>query len=664
MNGATVFQSNNTSLLPPVELAVGTTVYIKNGAVVSGLNSYAVNIYVSSGGMLADSTIIDGGLTTYAGGATSGNFLNSIPTNIYSGGTSLNDTWYNSGYGEDGINILSGATVGDITCGNGAVINIQKGVTIQGDVTVSSGGNLTTYAGFGREVIIPDVPAPSTGTRLQGVWSAVKMGNATVYLSNNTIVRAPVALANGATIYVQSGAVASNLSGYAVNIYVSNGGTLTHSYIRDGGFTVYNGGTSSENLFDSIPTNIYPGGHSINDTWYNTIYGQDPALIHSGAIVDNPQIGSGGAMSGAWGAIINTPAVANGGVLWANHTTVTACFLRGTLIQTEHGEVPVDKLQPGDPIACVTPDGIVYRPARSIEREQNMLQPHLPVDQSGYPVRICAGALSDNTPHTDLLVTAEHCLLLEGKFVPVRMLVNDRTITYDTTRPVYDYYHIELEEHAIIIANGVETESFLDTGEAMRFATLRQAPAGKTWKTDGAAPLETGREAIEPLYRKIAERASELFGVHLAGLRQISHDSRLTLATDKGDLLKPLRWNGQICVFRLPPGVASVRIISRTGRPCDSIGPFVDDRRRLGVKIAEIMHYSPRASVSLTSHLQNPVMEGWHEIEGGPSRWTDGMGHLSLDTNASLETSLLSLKIEETPGYVEAIADPDCAMAG
>ncbi|WP_035367102.1 Hint domain-containing protein, partial [Acetobacter pasteurianus] len=68
-----------------------------------------------------------------------------------------------------------------------------------------------------------------------------------------------------------------------------------------------------------------------------------------------------------------------------------------------------------------------------------------------------------------MLITAEHCLFFEGKFVPVRMLVNGVSIFYDKSITSYDYYHVETDQHSVITADGMLTESYLDTGNRRAF---------------------------------------------------------------------------------------------------------------------------------------------------------------------------------------------------
>jgi hypothetical protein len=47
--------------------------------------------------------------------------------------------------------------------------------------------------------------------------------------------------------------------------------------------------------------------------------------------------------------------------------------------------------------------------------------------------------------------------------VPIRHLINGVTIVREPAAPV-TYYHVELPEHAILLADGLPAESYLDTG--------------------------------------------------------------------------------------------------------------------------------------------------------------------------------------------------------
>lgn len=134
------------------------------------------------------------------------------------------------------------------------------------------------------------------------------------------------------------------------------------------------------------------------------------------------------------------------------------------------GTKAVEDLSVGDEIIAYV-DGVAT-PRRVIWAGQAhcTVRPGLPDDQAGYPVRILKDAIADGVPFKDMLITAEHCLFFDGKFVPARMLVNGRSIFFDKSITSYDYYHIETEEHSVIMADGMLTESYLDTGNRRSFS--------------------------------------------------------------------------------------------------------------------------------------------------------------------------------------------------
>ena len=87
------------------------------------------------------------------------------------------------------------------------------------------------------------------------------------------------------------------------------------------------------------------------------------------------------------------------------------------------------------------------------------------------PIRVRAGALGNRFPAPDLLVSPSHRLLLRGAvaaalfnarevLVAAYDMLNDRTILRDHTLREVTYFHLMLERHQIVWANGVESESF------------------------------------------------------------------------------------------------------------------------------------------------------------------------------------------------------------
>ncbi|TBX27797.1 Hint domain-containing protein, partial [Nioella sediminis] len=81
------------------------------------------------------------------------------------------------------------------------------------------------------------------------------------------------------------------------------------------------------------------------------------------------------------------------------------------------------------------------------------------------PVRFAAGSLGDGLPNTDLSVTADHGMLVDGVICHAGALVNGTTITRVPLAEMgetYTVYHVETEAHEIIFANGAPAETFID----------------------------------------------------------------------------------------------------------------------------------------------------------------------------------------------------------
>jgi hypothetical protein len=134
------------------------------------------------------------------------------------------------------------------------------------------------------------------------------------------------------------------------------------------------------------------------------------------------------------------------------------CLLEGTHVATPDGEQPVESLAIGDPV--LTPEGGV-RPVRWIGRQTIVAAFADPL--RSWPVCVAAGALGEGVPHRPLLLSPDHALLVDGLLVQAGALVNDTTITRVTDAPErFTYFHVELEDHALILAEGVPAETFVD----------------------------------------------------------------------------------------------------------------------------------------------------------------------------------------------------------
>jgi hypothetical protein len=147
------------------------------------------------------------------------------------------------------------------------------------------------------------------------------------------------------------------------------------------------------------------------------------------------------------------------------------CFGRGTLILTAQGEVPVEELAHGTLV--MTTNGAL--PVKWVGRQTMRRNASASWHPSAVPVRVSRFAIDDQTPQRDLYLSQEHCLLIDGVFIPVKHLVNGRSIAFDDNARMSEtiaYYSVELDTHEVIFAEGTAVESFLYTGGQITWDNL------------------------------------------------------------------------------------------------------------------------------------------------------------------------------------------------
>lgn len=84
------------------------------------------------------------------------------------------------------------------------------------------------------------------------------------------------------------------------------------------------------------------------------------------------------------------------------------------------------------------------------------------------PVRIARSALAPNVPNADLYVTPAHKLLIDSALLPAGDLINGTTITHYAADEYaqLEFFHIKLETHDVIYAEGAACETLLSVDEA------------------------------------------------------------------------------------------------------------------------------------------------------------------------------------------------------
>jgi hypothetical protein len=187
--------------------------------------------------------------------------------------------------------------------------------------------------------------------------------------------------------------------------------------------------------------------------------------------------------------------------------TLTICFMAGTMIRTPDGEVAVEALKPGDLVLTTTGEA---KPVNWVGRQTVSKRFADPL--RSYPIRVRAGALDDNTPVRDLLISPDHALLVGGVMVQAGALVNGTSITRERTIPdTFVYYHVELDDHSLIFAEGAPAETFVDNVDRMNFDNWSEYqalyPNGKTVEELPYPRAKSHRQVPVPLRVALAERA-------------------------------------------------------------------------------------------------------------------------------------------------------------
>ena len=173
------------------------------------------------------------------------------------------------------------------------------------------------------------------------------------------------------------------------------------------------------------------------------------------------------------------------------------CYAAGTHILMEHGQAAVEHLLIGDLVWTVLGQRkvpIIWIGHRYIDCVRH------PNPNKVWPVRISADALGPGLPHRDLFLSPDHAVFADDVLIPIKHLINGTTITQVPVDSV-TYYHIELDRHDVLLAEGLPAESYLDTGNRCKFSncggaiTLHPDFSSHSpdtiaiWEAFGCAPL-------------------------------------------------------------------------------------------------------------------------------------------------------------------------------
>ena len=297
---------------------------------------------------------------------------------------------------------------------------------------------------------------------------------------------------------------------------------------------------------------------------------------------------------------------------------ITACFSAGTRIATPAGPLAVETLRVGDLV--ITSDGalapIIWLGHRTLDCGRHP-RPH-----DVRPFRVVAEAFGA-APSRDLWLSPDHAIFASGVLVPVRYLENGATIRQEEVDNV-TYWHIELARHAVILAEGLPCETYLDTGNRHAFVEggplvqLHPEFARAVWSREACARLVTDGVGLHDIRVFLAARASEV-GFSMTD----DPDLHVSIAGARVDGVRV----GDAWHFNIPaPGKAEIR--SRHARPLDT-DPASADGRPLGVAIADIW-LNGRAVGFGAGPGWLPREEGWCWTNGRAAILVTDIGVLTI----------------------------------
>jgi hypothetical protein len=306
-------------------------------------------------------------------------------------------------------------------------------------------------------------------------------------------------------------------------------------------------------------------------------------------------------------------------------TINAVCYVSGTRILTERGEVAVENLTVGDRVVTASR---AHRPVRWLGHRRVDCARH-PEPSAVWPICIQAGAFAQGLPARDLWVSPGHSILVDGVLIQAEKLVNGASITQVPLTSV-EYWHVELDSHDILLAEGLPAESYLDTGNRTGFfnnggSYVEAHPdfKPKHW-AETCVPLVLDGPEIHQAKAQLLARAQ------LLGYVLTAEDSDAHILAD-GRRIEALRLGEGRLLFMLPEASTTIELRCRSFVPAHTDAKS-HDQRTLGLCVRRLRI----DAIDVTLDDEAAFSAGWHELErstdGRPHRWTHARASLPAGT--------------------------------
>ena len=380
---------------------------------------------------------------------------------------------------------------------------------ITSDTTIAINGFAAGSGDLGFWLNSPEFPSPiflgtlTIGPGDPGIWTfnalasfPIDDGNYSIIITNGSDPAELSSPLNSQAIRIDTNApvvAIDTIEGDDVLSFPETAGGLQVS----GTATGANGQTIEVGVFDGLDNLLFTETATVSAGTWNVTFNQTAAQT----------------LTGHDYSIRATVADPAGNTTEAEHDfTSTVCFMPGTMIRTPDGDVAVETLKRGDLVLTADnrAEPVVWIGRQTVSR--------LFSDPARvWPVRIRAGALGENVPSRDLLISPDHAILIDGMLVQAGALVNGLSITREGKVPAtFTYYHVETGDHSLILAENVPAETFVDNADRLAFDNWDEHraiyPEGKAIVEMPYPRAQSARQIPQATRERLSRRDAELPG--------------------------------------------------------------------------------------------------------------------------------------------------------